>query len=89
MFNSRTPDGKRNLCGAKVKALRKRRGRGFSQRLLAEEMQKQSIDIDKNAIQRIESGERYVNDFELMKLCELFGVTAEELCGLTDNDKES
>lgn len=51
----------------------------MSQRILAERLQIKGIDIDKNAIQRIESGERFVTDIELKVLAEIFEVTADEL----------
>ena len=37
------------------------------------------IDVDKNAIQRIESGQRFVTDIELVALKTIFNVTYEEL----------
>lgn len=37
----------------------------LSQRGLADRMQLEGIDLDKNAIQRIESGQRFVTDIEL------------------------
>lgn len=59
-------------------------GRSFSQKKLADKMQIHGIDIDKNAIQRIESGQRYVNDFELVTFCKIFDVTIDELCDFSD-----
>jgi len=38
----------------------------LSQRELAELMQIAELDIDKNAIQRIEAGKRFVTDIELI-----------------------
>ena len=37
------------------------------------------VDIDKNAIQRIECGKRFVTDIELKSFAEIFGVTLDEL----------
>lgn len=42
-------------------------------------MQLAGIDLDKNAIQRIESGKRFVTDIELRAFAAVFGVTADEL----------
>ena len=42
-------------------------------------MQVIGIDVDKNAIQRIESGKRFVTDIELKALAEIFGVSLDEL----------
>ena len=47
----------------------------MSQRMLAEKLQLRGIDVDKNAIQRMESGERFVTEIELKVLAEVFGVT--------------
>ncbi len=56
----------------------------MSQRALAEKLQIEGIDIDKNAIQRIESGERFVTDIELKVLAKIFGVSADYLLGIDD-----
>ena len=37
------------------------------------------IDVDKNAIQRIESGERFVTDIELKVLAQIFELSVDEL----------
>ena len=50
-----------------------------SQRALADRLQLEGIDVDKNAIQRIESGQRFVTDIELRALAKIFQVTADEL----------
>ena len=42
-------------------------------------MQLIGIDVDKNAIQRIECGKRFVTDIELKALAEIFGVTLDSL----------
>lgn len=52
---------------------------GMSQRMLAEAMQLIGIDLDKNAIQRIECGKRFVTDIELKALSKVLNVTLEEL----------
>lgn len=77
MFNNRTPDGRNNIVGVKIAELRK--GLRISQRELADRLQINELDIDKNAVQRIESGQRFVTDIEIIALAKVFGVTAEEL----------
>ncbi len=42
-------------------------------------MQLIGIDIDKNAVQRIECGKRFVTDIELKAFAEIFGVRIDEL----------
>jgi len=52
-----------------------------SQNKLAGQLQLAGLDLEKNAVQRIESGERFVTDIELKKLAEVLGVSADELIG--------
>lgn len=67
-----------NIVGITIKKLRLSKP-GMSQRILAEKMQLIGIDLNKNAIQRIESGERFVTDIELKYFAEIFGVTPSQL----------
>ena len=77
VFINKTSDGRNNLSGRAIGQLRKQRG--LSQRALADQMQLLGIDLDKNAVQRIESGQRFVTDIELQALSVLFGVSADDL----------
>lgn len=77
MFINKLPDGRNNLCGEKVCALR--RAMGKSQRELADALQLAGLTVDKNAIQRIEAGRRFVTDIELVFLARVLGVTVAEL----------
>ena len=77
MFKNRSTDGKNNLCGGAVARLR--RGERLSQRMLAERLQLLGLDVDKNAIQRIESGQRFVTDIELVALSRVFSVELRDL----------
>ena len=52
---------------------------GISQRELADKMQLVEIDIDKNAIQRIECGKRFVTDIEILAFAKVFNITLDEL----------
>lgn len=73
MFINKTPDGRNNICGAKVALLRK--AEGISQRELADRLQRLGLDVDKNAVQRIESGQRFVTDIELGYLAKAFVIS--------------
>ena len=42
-------------------------------------LQMAGLDIDKNAVQRIESGKRFVTDIELKVIAEVLGVSYKEL----------
>ncbi len=78
MFLNRAPDKRNNIVGKKVAVFRKKMK--ISQRALAEKLQCEvGFDIDKNGIQRIESGQRFVTDIETQKLAELFKVPLQEL----------
>lgn len=57
-----------------------------SQKKLADKLQLEGLTIDKNAIQQIESGERFVIDTELKAFAKVFGVTADELLS-SDEDE--
>ena len=59
MYKNRNSNGKLNLCGEKIQLLRKQMTPKVSQRALADKLQLAGIDLDKNAIQRIESGQRF------------------------------
>lgn len=77
MFINKANDGSNNLCGKRIAALRT--DRKLSQRELADKMQLVGIDIDKNAIQRIECGKRFVTDIEIVAFAKIFGITPDEL----------
>ena len=79
MFKNKTQTGRNNICGETVYQLRKNAVPKMSQRILAEKLQLLAIDVDKNAIQRIESGQRFVTDIELIALRKIFNVPYEEL----------
>lgn len=79
MFKNKTANGKNNICGEKISVLRKQAVPKMSQRILAEKLQLYGIDVDKNAIQRIESGQRFVTDIEIIKLAKIFNVSYDVL----------
>jgi len=77
MFINKSKDGTNNACGKKVAGLRT--ALGISQRELADRMQLVGIDIDKNAIQRIECGKRFVTDIEIIAFAKVFDVRYEDI----------
>ena len=77
MFINKSKDGKNNICGKNISQIRK--NMKISQRKLADLMQIGGLDIDKNAIQRIESGQRFVTDIELIVFSNILEVKIEEL----------
>ena len=68
-----------NICGVKIKELRLSSTPPLSQRALADQLQLSGIDLDKNAIQRIESGARFITDIELKGIADFFECTIDEM----------
>jgi len=79
MYKNKNPDGSLNLCGNKIKVLRQALTPTVSQRMLADQLQLIGIDLDKNAIQKIESGKRFVTDIEVVAFAKVFHITTDEL----------
>lgn len=77
MFINKTIDGLNNVCGKNIAKFRM--ALKISQRELADKMQLFGIDIDKNAIQRIECGKRFVTDIEIIAFAKVFNITYEDL----------
>lgn len=82
VHKNRYIDGKNNICGINIAKLRKNLCPKVSQRALADKLQIIGLDIDKNAIQRIECGKRFVSDIELSAFAQVFDVTADDLLTL-------
>ena len=77
MFINKSPDGLNNICGKNIAQFRT--NLKISQRELADRMQLIGIDIDKNAIQRIECGKRFVTDIEVVAFAKVLNIGLEEL----------
>lgn len=82
MFINKTNDGLNNISGKNIAKFRLQLK--ISQRELADRMQLVGIDIDKNAIQRIECGKRFVTDIEIIAFSKVFNVTFDELLFIED-----
>ncbi len=78
MFKNKN-EGRNNLCGENIRRLRLSYHTKLSQKGLADKLQLIGIDVDKNAIQRIECGKRFVTDIELRAFAEIFGVSLDQL----------
>ncbi len=72
MFINKSSAGLNNISGKNISVLRTKLK--ISQRELADRMQLVGIDIDKNAIQRIECGKRFVTDIEISAFAKVFKV---------------
>lgn len=77
MFSNRTEDGRNNIAGIKVAELRK--NLRISRRELADKLTAIGLDVDKNAVQRMESGQRFITDIEMISLAKIFNTTVEVL----------
>lgn len=77
MFINKAKNGLNNICGKNVAFLRK--NMGLSQRQLADVLQLAGLDIDKNAVQRIECGKRFVTDIEIISIADTLGVSLDAL----------
>lgn len=79
MYKNKNSDGSLNVSGKKIATLRKQMDPKTSQRMLADKLQLIGLDLDKNAIQRIESGKRFVTDIELKALAKVLNVSSDFL----------
>lgn len=79
MFKNKTVNGRNNICGIKLAEIRKAQTPYMSQRMLAEKLQLIGMDVDKNAVQRMESGQRFITDVEILAICRTFQITPNAL----------
>ncbi len=70
-------NGRRNISGEQIREARLRLR--LSQAQLAARMQTEGIPIEQDALSRIESGDRLVQDFELKALARCLRVTVDWL----------
>ena len=77
MFTARTDTGRNNYIGIAIRKQRKLLR--ISQREVADRLVALGLVIDKNAVQRIESGQRFITDVELPYFSKLFNMTISEL----------
>ena len=67
MFKNKSLSGKNNISGENIAKCRK------------DKMQLEGIELDKNAIQRIESGQRFVTDIEIRGFSKVLRVSYDRL----------
>ena len=83
MFKNQAEDRK-NYIGIKMREVRKKRG--ISQRQVADDLQEMGLIIDKNAIQRMESGQRFITDIELVTIAKYLEIPINELLAFFDKE---
>lgn len=82
MFKCQTDDHRKNITGRKMRSLRLQNR--VSQRVVADGLGVLGLDIDKNAVQRMESGQRFITDIEIIFIARYFKVSVNELLGLNN-----
>jgi hypothetical protein len=85
MYKIRSKDGLNNVSGKNIKKIRQGMRPKVSQRKLALMMQLHGIDIDKNVIRRIENGERFVTDIDVIAFAKVLAVPYEKILDGTTN----
>lgn len=78
-----------NISGENIARIRKAIVPTVSQRALADKLQLCGIDVDKNAIQRIECGKRFVTDIELVAIAKVLNVPILDLLKKTNPKKKN
>ena len=78
MFKNKNGDSN-NISGTNIARIRKGIKPTLSQRALADSLQLYGIDVDKNAVQRIECGKRFVTDIELVAIAKMLKVSVMDL----------
>ena len=73
-------NGKKNICGKRIQEARCKLNRTQSD--LAAQLQVDGIIIERNSISRIESGTRFVADYELRELAKILKVSVNWLLGI-------
>lgn len=72
-------EGQKNISGDRIH--QSRTAQRISQQDLAARMQVKGVIIEREAISKIETGDRFVADYELMVFAEVLGVSMDWLTG--------
>ena len=72
-------EGQKNISGDRIH--QSRTAQRISQQDLAARMQVKGVLIEREAISKIETGDRFVADYELMVFAEVLGVSMDWLTG--------
>jgi len=85
MYKNRASDGSNNVSGSRIREFRMKLPGHVSQNDLAAMLQINGLDLDKNAIQRIECGKRFVTDIELKVIARVLQVSYSDLLDVDKN----
>ena len=75
--------GDRNLIGARVEQVRKRKG--MKQKELLAHLQVNGVDMNSSGLSKLEGQIRFVTDIELVALADILGVSVDYLLGRENN----
>lgn len=78
-------EGAKNISGNRIHQARMMMR--LSQADLAARMQINGVIIEREAISKIETGDRFVTDYELLTFAKVFGVSMEWLTGQTPRNE--
>ena len=70
-------NGLKNLCGAQIR--QERRRQRLTQEQLAARLQCRGVILERDSVSRIEAGERFIADFELVAISEALAVPLDTL----------
>lgn len=87
MFKIKAADGTNNLCGQKIAEIRK--SKNLSQRKLAAKMQLLGFDVDHYFIRRVENGERFITDIDLVIFAKALDVNITDMLSVDDSKLQS
>lgn len=73
---TKSPAGKNNLVGNKVREFRTEKG--LSQQQVADRLELHAVYVCRGSVSRIEDGSRTVTDMELYGLAQVFGKSVSE-----------
>ena len=76
MYKNKAPDGRNNICGKRIKKFREQLPEKTSQKQFSDMLQIAGLDVDKNAVQRIENHRQGIGRI----LSGITGLTQESGC---------
>jgi HTH-type transcriptional regulator, cell division transcriptional repressor len=79
------PKQNNNIVGKRVRKARLSKKPPLSQDALSGKLAARGVTVDRAGIAKIETGRRYVSDFEVKALVQTLGVTAGWLLGIETN----
>lgn len=74
--------GNRNIAGAKVE--QRRKAIGMKQKDLLTQLQVRGVDLNASGLSKLEGQIRSINDYELVALSEVLGVSVNWLLGIEE-----